>query len=462
MRRMGMPSDGDDAIQSQISKEFLDRINKSISFLLNFKGTIRVISHYDSDGINAAGIVCNALLRKGRSFHASLVRLDTNFFRRLKTEDNKFTIFCDMGSAQIEKIEKLGGKVIIIDHHPPLRDTEKAVLINTHLFGINGAYNASASTVSFIFALMLDIKNWDLCAYALAGCIGDKQYPDSPGSLNKVILDGALERGRVEKRIGLNLNGGKIGDALTDSIDPFFRGVSGRKKEVKKLLAQINIDVNANMNELNDEQVRALHSILILRLLRQGVRVETAEQLVTERYWLPERGMFVEELSDITDACGRMNQAGMGLSLCLGHKESMRDARKLQDEYKKIVRKGLMHIEKEGTFSENNIQFFYTEESSTAGVQAGIAMQYLLDQEKPVFVLTPKNKKTSISARGTKYLVRKGLDLGIACRTAAQSIGGTGGGHTIASGATIPKGKEKVFIEKVDEIIAEQIKKSVE
>lgn len=452
-----MPSDGD-AIQAQISKEFFDRVNKAIALLLDSKGTIRVISHYDSDGINAAGIICNALLRKGRNFHASLVRLDTNFFKRLGAESNKFTIFSDMGSAQIEKIEKLGGKVIIIDHHPPLRDTEKAVLINTHLFGINGAYDASASTASFVFALMLDEKNWDLCAYALAGCIGDKQYPGSPGSLNKTILDGALKRGFIEKRIGLNFNAGRIGDALTDSIDPFFKGISGRKKEVKKLLAQINIDVNTNMSELNDEQLSALHSILVLRLLKQGMRVETAEQLVMERYWIPEKGMFAEELSDIIDACGRMNQSGMGLSLCLGHRESMRNAKKLQDEYKKIVRKGLMRIEKEGVFSKKNIQFFYTEESSTAGVQAGIAMQYLLDQEKPVFVMTAKNKKTSISARGTKYLVKKGLDLGIVCRTAARSIGGTGGGHTIASGATIPKGKEKVFIEKADEIVSEQMK----
>lgn len=456
-----MPSDGD-AIQAQISKEFLNRVNEAVALLSSSKGTIRVISHYDSDGINAAGVICSALLRKRRAFHASLVRLDTNFFERLKTEGNKFTIFCDMGSSQIEKIEKMGGKAIIIDHHPPLRDTEKAVLINSHLFGIDGAYEASASSISFIFAIMLDENNWDLCAYALAGCIGDKQYPDSPGSLNKMILEGALERGFIEKRIGLKLNGGRIGDALTNSIDPFFRGISGRKKEVKKLLAQINMDIDANISELNDERLSALHSILVLKLLKQGVRIETAEQLVMERYWLTKKGMFAEELSDIIDACGRMNQSGMGLSLCLGHKGSLVDAKKLRDEYKKIVRKGLMRIEKEGAFSKKNVQFFYTEESSTAGVQAGIAMQYLLDQKKPVFVLTPKKKKTSMSARGTKYLVKKGLDLGFVCRTAAQSVGGTGGGHTIASGATIPKGKEKVFIEKADKIVGEQMKGNID
>ena len=34
----------------------------------------RVISHYDADGITAAGIICTALNREGYDFHVSLMR----------------------------------------------------------------------------------------------------------------------------------------------------------------------------------------------------------------------------------------------------------------------------------------------------------------------------------------------------------------------------------------------------
>ena len=62
-----------------------------------------------------------------------------------------------------------------------------------------------------------------------------------------------------------------------------------------------------------------------------------------------------------------------------------------------------------------------------------------------------------VSCRGTQYLVSKGLDLGKAMKTASQKLGGHGGGHAIASGATISIEKEEEFLNLVDEIIVKQI-----
>ncbi len=42
-------------------------------------------------------------------------------------------------------------------------------------------------------------------------------------------------------------------------------------------------------------------------------------------------------------------------------------------------------------------------------------------------------------------------------RDAAQSVGGDGGGHDIAAGATIPAGEESAFIEAADEIVSDQL-----
>jgi len=66
-------------------------------------------------------------------------------------------------------------------------------------------------------------------------------------------------------------------------------------------------------------------------------------------------------------------------------------------------------------------------------------------------------KSTKVSARATKPLVAAGLDLAVALRTVASELGGDGGGHNIASGATIPKGKEEKFLARVDEIVGEQL-----
>jgi RecJ-like exonuclease len=64
---------------------------------------------------------------------------------------------------------------------------------------------------------------------------------------------------------------------------------------------------------------------------------------------------------------------------------------------------------------------------------------------------------TKASARGTKELVEKGLDLSSAMRRASESVGGTGGGHNIAAGATIPPGKEADFLAEIDRIVSAQM-----
>ncbi len=83
-------------------------------------------------------------------------------------------------------------------------------------------------------------------------------------------------------------------------------------------------------------------------------------------------------------------------------------------------------------------------------------MQYYFDQSKPAFGLSVMDRQTKVSARGTRALVAQGVDLAVACREAAQALDGDGGGHNIASGATIPKGKEEKFIALVDDIVGRQ------
>jgi RecJ-like exonuclease len=47
--------------------------------------------------------------------------------------------------------------------------------------------------------------------------------------------------------------------------------------------------------------------------------------------------------------------------------------------------------------------------------------------------------------------------LAAALRDAAISVEGAGGGHDVAAGATIPKGKEEKFVDRVDEVVAVQL-----
>ena len=117
-----------------------------------------------------------------------------------------------------------------------------------------------------------------------------------------------------------------------------------------------------------------------------------------------------------------------------------------------------MSIESDGVSHKDHFQYFTAADPSLAGAQCGLAMQYILDQSKPTLAFSLVKGSVKVSSRGTKYLISKGLDLSAALKKAAEKLGGVGGGHAVAAGATIPEGKEEEFLKVFDEIIGLQLR----
>ena len=78
--------------------------------------------------------------------------------------------------------------------------------------------------------------------------------------------------------------------------------------------------------------------------------------------------------------------------------------------------------------------------------------------EKPLYFTTGPSPK--ISGRGNYDLVRAGLKLGEGLNKASKEFGGEGGGHDVAAGAKIPPEKKEDFLNLIDKIVAEQLKKN--
>jgi RecJ-like exonuclease len=429
-----------------------ERFEKAARLLEN-SGRVRILSHYDADGISSAATLSKALLRKGIGFHVSLIKgLDEEFIGELNEEKNKVIVICDIGSGKLAEIERLNAKVVILDHHQTDEDSSKIMQINPHFFGMNGAYVLCSSMLCFLLSLALDERNWDLVPLALAGGIGDKQHLGGFKEANAKILESAVEKGEVEVRRGILLEGKAI-DAISNSIDPYL---GMEEKDVEKLLAETNIDPSTMIEDLGASETRALATHLTVRLVEMGARSESLENLVGEVFWIEKLERSANSLSSDVDACGRMKRDDIGVRLCFGDEEALKEIRELKKEYEDNVMAAVLKLRDGNGFRKTNLQFFYCDIPRIAGAVAGIGMQYFLDQEKATFGLSVLQNKTKVSCRGTKYLVGRGLDLATACRDAASAVNGNGGGHAIASGATIPKGQEDKFLGIVDEIIGAQ------
>ena len=438
--------------------EFSDSFKHALK-VINSTGYLRVVSHHDADGIAAGAIMTGALARANKQFHLTITKgLDSDEIESLAKEGNEAILFLDMGSGQVDNLETLDAKIAVLDHHKPIRKSKKIVQANPHFYGIDGMTESCASALSFITAIMLDPCNWELSPIAIAGIIGDRQHMGGMKGINQQILDYAVEKEFISVQRGLNLKGASVADAIADSVDPYFVGLTGRKDNVLAFLDSMKLNPETPMGALDEVYRRKLTSMLSLRLMGQGCRPETVEELVSDVHWIPSMSMSAADLADLLNACGRMDHEGLGVALCMKDEDALLLAGDLRREYNRKIIEKLMNIETEGVNQMDHIQHFTSSDASLAGAQTGLAMQYILDQSKPTLALSSVRGKVKVSSRGTKYLVSKGLDLSAALKKASEKIGGVGGGHAVAAGATIEEGRQEQFLKSVDEIVALQLR----
>jgi single-stranded-DNA-specific exonuclease len=426
----------------------LEELSKRAADAILENKTVRLISHNDADGLTAAGIMCNALHRSGIIFQATIVsQFDQSTIELIEKTSDSAVILCDMGSGQVELSEKIK-KAIIIDHHKPTGNLDH-VHFNPHLAGIDGSSELCAACGAYMVARKMG-ENTDLAGLALAGAIGDKQPMKG---WNKFILDEAIEKKAVTVRKGLRMGDDPVEELLEYGFEPYL-DITGDREKIREFLDKLG--VKGRLAELPEEQLIKLSSAIVLKLAKQG-NVPAIDSLIGDCYTLnnevvPNAYDFV----NIMNACGKDEKAGLALSLCMRDSSAADEARTITRENQKnlvnTIKKAQAQIK-----SARNFRYVLLDDSSGTGIIAGTMTRYLYP-DKPFITLNEVEGKIKISARGTRKLVAAGLDLAAAMREASESVGGMGGGHDIASGATIPKGTAMKFIDIADTIIEKQLK----
>ncbi|AYK14159.1 MAG: DHH family phosphoesterase [Methanosarcina flavescens] len=414
----------------------------------------RVVSHNDADGLTSAGIMAQALLRAGICFQISIVgRLDDAVIEEVNRSisGEEVVIFCDMGSGQPELIGKVAADVIVLDHHQPVGQSPAKAIVNAHLAGIDGATDISASGTCYLVARELAADNVDLAGLALAGAVGDKQLFRTA---NAFILEEALKAEVTSIRKGLKVGDGDLVDVLAYTIEPFL-DITGYPEKTKEFLNQL--ELSGRIEDLSEEEVSRLANAVALKLVRQA-SPEAIEAVIGEVLLLNrELVRNVYDFNSILNTCGKQKVYGLAISLCLKDREIVNDALSLKKEHEmKLALNIRENVEK--IRKGENIWYVITANAISTGSLASTVVRYL-HPELPFICVNESEGILKVSARGTRELVSKGLDLAFALREAAGAVGGSGGGHNVASGAILPIGSEEEFLIIADRIIGEQLRK---
>jgi single-stranded-DNA-specific exonuclease len=439
---------------------------------------IVVASHVDADGLTSAGIVCTALERLGIEYNPMFFRqLDIPALEQIANLSPDLVIFTDLGSGMINEICILGLRAIIADHHHPGSPGVGKPLahINPHLLGADGATQLSGSGAAFLLASALSAENKDLSGLAIVGAVGDLQdlAAGQLVGINREILEVGSRAGILSCCRDLKLFGRQtrpVFKMLEYSQDPYIPGLSGDENACIAFLKEVGIRLGGEKwrrwIDLNQEEKACMVSALIRRGLRSGISQAKLERLVGEVYTLLREAEGTElrdasEFSTLLNATARYGHSEIGLMVCMGDREkALHEARILLNQHRQNLVNGLKLVSEKGIIPLKNVQYFDAGDAildTIVGIVAGMSFQ-MANRSMPILAFArTEDGKLKVSARGTQDLVKSGLDLSYAMSNAARALGGVGGGHNVAAGATIPLHAKEEFLKIVDLIVGGQI-----
>ena len=447
-------------------------------------GRVLLASHIDADGLTSAAIASSALARTGIDHEVVFEKqLDDAAIAGIAAREYETVLFTDFGSGQLDAIaahEAAGDFVpVIADHHQPA-DADTEFHLNPLLEGINGASELSGAGASYLLARALEgpgDDNRDLAGLAVVGAVGDMQ--DSGDGLvgaNESIVADGVAAGVLETRTDLDLYGRQtrpLPKLLEYASDVRIPGISNDEAGAIGFLSELDLELKTDGEwrrwvDLNAEERRTLVSALMQRAVASGVPAARIETLVGTSYTLVDEEPGTElrdvsEFSTLLNATARYERADVGLAVCLGERDvALAEARSLLRNHRRNLSEGLPWVKPEGVTPEDHLQWFDAGSrirETIVGIVAGMAIgSPAVDRSKPVVAFAEESAtELKVSARGSHRLVRQGLDLSAVMGEASRAVGGDGGGHDVAAGATIPRAERDAFLAAADELVGEQL-----
>ena len=457
----------------------LDMVNKfeEAKKLILESDSIKVYSHIDCDGMCSGAILSTLLDRLDKKHEIEFVNLDVLGDLKL---DHDLTIFSDLGSGQgVDNNANENNSVIILDHHPPLRDESYKntvsydyVEINPMFYGIDGSDFVCGGGLCYFLAKTFGYT--DLSWIGVLASIGDMQNNKTGKleGLNKLILADAVSEGYIQVNDDLSLYGREtrpIQVALSYFSDvnlPFTNDVN----ESIALLKELDIPIRGSMDEprtlcdLDPMEKGKLFSKLVEMISREvperySKHIPKLILADTYDFLKEEDHTFLRDASEFStamNACGRNKEYEVALKILKGDRASAYDQlEEVSKKHKYNLQKSMKQIKDTGIVELENLQYFdgTTIPPEIVGTIAGMILGYC-NWRKPIIGFTSTDDDNlKISLRCSRLLSYDNIHFGEIIREVSHSLGGEGGGHAMACGAYISQEKKDEFLKLMDEKI---------
>lgn len=430
----------------QIALEFLKQTEKK---------PIRIISHFDTDGITSAAILAKALKRLDKKFSIRIIKgLEEEIIKKeLLRQPKEVIIFTDLASGSLEYFQELKETIFILDHHEIHKEklNEKIKIINPHLTDEPKNNDCTGAGIVYLFAKALSSKNQDLSNLAIIGLIGDRQETNL-SKINQQIINETKDL-IIKKGLTLYPATRPIKRTLEYSTSPYIPGVTGNSQGVMELLRETNIHYDKNLLDLTEEEMSRLLTAIMIRKAKSSQEENIINNLYILKFFNTKED--VREISTLINACSRLGHHDIALSYCLGNKNARTKALDIYTKYKQELVSSLRIAEKIDKIKGNNFVILNAKDkikdaiigticsmiSSSNSYKEGtilIGMAYNQDKIKVSARMVGRNK------RNLKEIMEKTI---IQFKTEHPNSTAEVGGHQYAAGCLVEKEKENYFID---------------
>ena len=459
-------------------KESFSLFADKMSECIKSQRSILVTTHIDCDGLTSGSIITKALIRAGAK---CTVRTAKEFSKdtaeSFSKDSRNFHIVTDLGGGFAGDLNRtLGEDWFILDHHQiPDTEMDNPNVINAWRHGIDGGMDICAGGMAYLAAVSLDRRNEDMAAMAVVSALGDRQDQGERKSFtgkNFEIAETAKNLGMLEVDLDLLLVGREtksLPDALAFTSQPFIDGLTWNRAACLSILNSSGVKlkdggrwrVPAEIDE--DEKKKVIESIC--RFVSGRNATEIASEMIGYTYTFPmeDRRSFLREgreFSTMLNSCGRIGRPSVGISICMGDRnKALKEAEVILKEYRSRIREYMNTI--------SNERWRTIEGDGHVMINAqGVVPEMMTGTIASLIAGSPKNigKVIILRADGDGNAVKFSSRKAIGCTSdvnlsrlmgeGARSVGGVGGGHSMAAGAKITKDRIDEFLNYLEENIA--------
>jgi RecJ-like exonuclease len=416
---------------------------------------IRIISHYDTDGITSAAIIIKTLKRLDKKFTLRIVKgLEEHIIKEeLKRQPKEIILFADLASGSLDYFQELQEPIFILDHHEidSSKLTNKIKIINPHLTNSPEDSTATGAGICYLFAKAISQENKDLASLAIIGLIGDR-HETNISKINQQIIQDCTDL-KIKKGIAIYPATRPLRRALEWSTQPFIPGVTGSGPGAMEILRETNIPYDKTLLELTEDEMSKLITAVMIRRAQHNKPEDILGNLYILKFFNTKED--VREISVLINACSRLGYSDIAISYCLENESAKSQALDIYTQYKQELVSGLKTAEQMDKIRGKGFVILNAKDQIKDAIVGTICSMLssspTYDEGTILIGMAYNEDKIKVSARivghegrNLKEVLEKTV---VKFKIDNPETIVEVGGHHFAAGCLVEKNKESLFIE---------------